>query len=85
VAIDPKGIVGHVGYDIAVFLINLERWQRQNPDIDGLLSNAIYAFAAAFTLSETEVREWVFAHMVIGAWWNFEDMPELYVPEVAMP
>jgi streptomycin 6-kinase len=84
-AIDPKGIVGHVGYDIAVFLINLERWQKQNPELETLLANAVDAFADAFALTGTEVREWVFAHMVIGAWWNFEDMPELYDPEVAMP
>jgi streptomycin 6-kinase len=84
-AIDPKGIVGQVGYDIAVFLINFERWQRENPDIETLLDEATNAFANAFDMTETEVREWVFADMVIGAWWNFEDMPELYEPEVAMP
>lgn len=31
--IDPKGIVGHVGYDIAVFLNNLHWWQRDRPDV----------------------------------------------------
>jgi streptomycin 6-kinase len=84
-AIDPKGIVGHVGYDIAVFLINMERWQRHNPHIENLLADSINAFSGAFALTEAEIREWVFVHMVIGAWWNFEDMPELYDPEVAMP
>lgn len=83
-AIDPKGIVGHIGYDIAVFLINLERWQRNKEGVEELLNEAVRRFAAAFGLSQTEVREWVFAHMVIGAWWNFEDMPDLYDPEVAM-
>ncbi len=84
-AIDPKGIVGHVGYDIAVFLINLERWQRETHDLESILDTAIRRFAEAFDLSEREVREWVFAHMVIGAWWNFDDMPELYDAELAMP
>ena len=84
-AIDPKGIVGHVGYDIAVFLINLERWQRNKPGVNELLERAIEKFAAAFALTELEIREWVFAHMVIGAWWNYEDMPILYDPQVAMP
>lgn len=83
--IDPKGIVGHVGYDVAVFLINLERWQRNNIDLAFLLERAIARFAAAFNMTAREIREWVFAHMVIGAWWNFEDMPSLYDPEVAMP
>ncbi len=83
--IDPKGIVGNVGYDIAVFLINIERWQRENPDLDALLREAIVHFAAAFEFTEREIREWVFAHMVIGAWWNFQDMPGLYDAELAMP
>ena len=84
-AIDPKGIVGHIGYDIAVFLINLERWQRNMPGVNELLEHAIKKFAEAFGLTDLEVREWVFAHMVIGAWWNYEDMPNLYDPQVAMP
>lgn len=83
--IDPKGIVGRVGYDIAVFLINLERWQRGRPGVEALIEQAISKFAAAFDLTELDVREWVFVHMVIGAWWNFEDMPALYDPELAMP
>jgi hypothetical protein len=49
------------------------------------LTFAIDRFAAAFGLSESEIRQWVFAVMVIGAWWNFEDMPNLYDPELAMP
>ena len=84
-AIDPKGIVGHVGYDIAVFLINLERWQRKAANLEELLSDAICRFASAFEFTEGEIREWVFVHMVIAAWWNFEDMSSLFDPELAMP
>lgn len=84
-AIDPKGIVGHVGYDIAVFLINLRGWQEKNGDVFELIANAIAQFANAFEMSETEIREWTFATMVIGAWWNFDDMRELYDATVAMP
>ncbi|MGD9564427.1 MAG: aminoglycoside phosphotransferase family protein [Pyrinomonadaceae bacterium] len=83
--IDPKGIVGSVCYDIAVFLINLERWQRKNTALNALLDSAVSAFASAFDFTEQEVREWVFAQMVIGAWWNYQDMPELYDAELAMP
>lgn len=83
--IDPKGIIGHVGYDIAVFLINLERWVRNREDRKSIVDRAVGTFAKAFELTETEVRESVLAYMVIGAWWNFEDMPSLYDPELAMP
>lgn len=83
--IDPKGIVGVVGYDIAVFLLNLERWQRKSPDLNEIVNSAVSQFAESFDLTEREVREWVFAHMVIGAWWNFQDMPDLYDSALALP
>jgi len=84
IAIDPKGLVGHIGYDIAVFLINYFRWQEKNADIEKLLAEAIQQFADSFRLTEKAVREWTFAHMIIGAWWNFEDMRELYDADIAM-
>jgi streptomycin 6-kinase len=83
-AIDPKGIVGHIGYEISVFLNNLHWWQKKDPDIKAYLKNAIRQFAAAFDLNERELREWAYAGMVIGAWWNFDDMPEHYDGEVAL-
>jgi streptomycin 6-kinase len=84
-AIDPKGIVGHIGYDIAVFLINLHRWRRDDRNVAELINEAIQLFASAFELTERQVREWAYATMVIGGWWNFEDMPELYDSSLAMP
>jgi streptomycin 6-kinase len=85
-AIDPKGIVGHKGYEAAVFLINLYRWQiDKDPNVAELLGEAVGLFAEGLQLSETCIRQWGFAHTVIGAWWNYEDMPELYDRELAMP
>jgi len=83
-AIDPKGIVGHLGYDIAVFLNNLHWWRRKSPDIAEFLSDAIEQFGLAFAFDERELREWAYGYMVIGAWWNLEDMPEHYDAEVAL-
>lgn len=79
-AIDPKGIVGHVGYDIAVFLNNFHWWQATQADINRRLDYAVAQFSAAFEIDERELREWAFAQMVLGAWWSFADMPELYKP-----
>lgn len=84
VAIDPKGLVGHITYDISVFLNNLHWWQKGKPNVeDGLFSTA-KKFGDSFGLSERSIREAAFAGMVIGAWWNFEDMPELYDNEVVL-
>jgi streptomycin 6-kinase len=83
-AIDPKGLIGHVGYDISVFLNNLHWWQKGKPDVQRDLFAAAEKFAAAFEVDVRTIREAAFAGMVIGAWWNFEDMPEHYDNEVVL-
>lgn len=82
-AIDPKGIVGHIGYDLAVFLNNLQWWWKGESELPELVNFAIREFAASFGLTESEIREWAFAYMVIGAWWTFDDMPEQYDTDLA--
>lgn len=81
--IDPKGWAGHIGFEIAVFLNNFHWSQEMKPDIRSILDTAVGQFAAAFGLNRFEVREWAYAQMVIGAWWNFSDMPHLYDGSVA--
>ncbi len=81
--IDPKGWAGHIGYEIAVFLNNFHWWQEKKTDIRPLLDAAVNQFSAAFEISPDELRRWAFAQMVIGSWWNFVDMPDLYDGEVA--
>ncbi len=77
-AIDPKGIVGNVGYDIAVFLNNLHWWQIDKPDMKARLAAAVRQFADAFGIPEIELRQWAYAVQVLGAWWMFDEMPALY-------
>jgi len=83
-AIDPKGIVGHLGYDIAVFLNNLLWWQKNSPGLREFLDGAIRQFAEALEFQDRELREWAYASMVIGAWWTYDEMPEHYDNEVAL-
>ena len=78
IAIDPKGLEGNIGYDIAVFLNNYYWWQEKRSDVRKRLAAAIERFAAEFELSTVDVRRWAYAQAVLGAWWNFADMPSLY-------
>jgi streptomycin 6-kinase len=80
--IDPKGVVGHLGYEIACFLNNYHWWQEDDPDVKPKLASAVEQFSAAFSIPQIELRQWAYAQMVIGAWWNFADMPELYTGNV---
>jgi streptomycin 6-kinase len=82
-AIDPKAIIGHIGYDISVFLNNHHWWQKGVRDLNARLGTAIDQFSEAFQLDPYEIRRWAYAGMVLGAWWSFEDMPEHYDNAVA--
>jgi hypothetical protein len=48
------------------------------------LNKAVTEFANAFDITERDLREAAYTFMVIGAWWNFEDMPEHYDNGVAL-
>ncbi|HEX6125369.1 MAG TPA: aminoglycoside phosphotransferase family protein [Pyrinomonadaceae bacterium] len=82
-AIDPKGIVGHIGYEIAVFLNNFHWWQETKTDVQTRLKTAVEQFSDAFDISPHELREWAYAQMVLGAWWSFDEMPQYYDNAVA--
>lgn len=81
--IDPKGMVGHIGYEIAVFLNNFHWWQEDRSDVRARLKSALSQFSEAFGITTRELREWAFAQMVLSAWWTFDEMPNLYNNEVA--
>lgn len=82
-AIDPKGMVGHIGYEIAVFLNNFHWWQETSADVRERLKIALSLYEQAFGISEIELRHWAFAQMVLSAWWTFDEMPDIYDGDVA--
>jgi streptomycin 6-kinase len=82
-AIDPKGIIGEIGYDICIFMINHAHWLKSEPDLRGKLDAAIGKFSEAFKISPRNIRKWVFAHLVLSAWWTFEENCENWKDELA--
>ena len=72
-AIDLKGVVGNIGYDIAVFLNNHSRWLESAPDLREQLNVAVDRFAAAFGIEPQNLREWAFAQAVLSARWTQQD------------
>ena len=81
-AIDPKGMVGHVGYDIGVFLNHHRDWLDWDTRLDGKMDRAVTHFATAFDLEEVVVRKWAFCKMVLTWWWLFDEMPEMFSDEL---
>lgn len=83
-AIDQKGLIGHIAYDVAVFLNNLHWWQKGKPGLSKELDEAITKFARAFDIHQQDLREAAFASTVVGSWWNYEDMPDHYDNEITL-
>ena len=82
--IDPKGIIGHVGYDIGVFLNNHHDWLDWDTRLEGKLDLAVAEFAQAFDLEESVIRKWAFCQMVLSWWWMFDEMPDTFGDEFGL-
>ncbi len=83
-AIDPKGIVGDIGYEVGVFLNNHLWWLASEPDLQEKLNNAVRQFSAAFEIELPDLRRWAFAQMVLSAWWTFEENGKNWKTDLAL-
>ncbi|HZH33549.1 MAG TPA: aminoglycoside phosphotransferase family protein [Pyrinomonadaceae bacterium] len=72
-AIDPKGIIGDTGFEIAVFLNNPRTWILTHPNRREILEKRVAAFAEHFEIEPKELRQWAYAEAVLSAWWTLED------------
>lgn len=81
--IDPKGIIGNVGYEIAVFLNNHLWWLNGQPNLKEKLEVVSGKFSEAFEIKPEDLRKWTFCQMVLSAWWTFEDNGENWQRELA--
>ncbi len=75
--IDPKGIVGEIGYEIAVFLNDLAGWTNHSANRKAILDSAVAEFSRAFAVGETDLRKWSAAFAVLSAWWMMEDFGQV--------
>jgi streptomycin 6-kinase len=83
-AIDPKGIIGDIGYEIAVFLNNHAIWLSGESNLLEKLNNAVRQFSEAFEIEPQELKNWAFAQMVLSAWWTFEENGENWQTDLAL-
>ena len=72
-AIDPKGIVGDIGFEISAFLNNPRGWVLPRPDRKRILAQRIEQFSEAFEIEPLELRKWAFTEAVLSAWRTFEE------------
>ena len=72
-AIDPKGVIGDIGYEISVFLNNQRRLIRTRQNLSQILARRVEQFAQSFEIEPQMLRKWAFTQAVLSAWWVFED------------
>lgn len=82
-AIDPKGIVGQIGYEIGVFLNNHAWWLTNDIRLREKLDEAVLKFGEAFEIEPPILRKWAYAQSVLAAWWTFEENRENWKPCLA--
>jgi streptomycin 6-kinase len=82
--IDPKGIIGQIGYEISVFLNNHVWWLEKNKDLSKKLDYAVSKFSEAFEISASDLRKWAYAQGVLSAWWTSEENGENWKKDLAL-
>ena len=82
--IDPKGLIGEIGYEIAVFHNDLAGWTGHLSNQKQILKFAVERFSEAFTVSRQKLRKWSFSYAVLSAWWMMEDFGENCERELAL-
>lgn len=71
--IDPKGMLGNIGYEISVFLNNHAMWLKDESNLGKNLKAAVRKFSKAFDISENELKDWAYFQQVLATFWGFED------------
>lgn len=71
--IDPKGVVGQIGYEISVFLNNHVWILKTDENLHEKARKAVFQFSEAFQIAPDVLKKWAYAQAVLSAWWTFEE------------
>lgn len=72
VAIDPKGIVGEIEYELGASLRNPYEAPEMLSD-PAVIKRRVHQYAKLLELDATRIVRWAFAQAVLSAIWGFED------------
>lgn len=78
VTIDPKGLIGERGYDVATWMLN--PWGiGERLDLEEIMSARLDLFSRELAIDRMRLTEWAFMHSVLSKCWSIEDdgIPDL--------
>lgn len=73
IAIDPKGIIGELEYEVAAFMCNPIGRLRDCNDLFEILNRRVNLIAAEFGFSEYRVKLWTYVHATMACLWAEQD------------
>jgi len=77
-AIDPKGVVGDPGYEVAPFMLNRLPRSASNAELAKLFNQRLLIFSEELRIDKTRLACWAFFHAVLSALWDWEEGNEPY-------
>jgi streptomycin 6-kinase len=72
-AIDPKGVVGPVGYEVGPLLINPWDELLKNGDPLHVTARRLAVLSEHLGLPAAHLRDWGLCHCLLSAWWDVDD------------
>jgi streptomycin 6-kinase len=71
--IDPKGVIGPVGYEIGPFMLN--PWNSFSDGINFKVhaERRVSIFSERLGWERRKIIQWSLAHAILSAWWSIED------------
>jgi streptomycin 6-kinase len=70
--IDPKGLIGERGYDVATWMLN--PWGiGERLDLEEIMSARLDLFSRELSIDRKRLTEWAFMHSVLSICWMLED------------
>lgn len=76
IAIDPKGIAGDTGYEVATFMLNGLPEGIGDAETKRVLGSRLSIFSEELEIGRERLAGWAFCHAVLSALWSFEDSEE---------
>ena len=72
-AIDPKGVIGPVGYEIGPLMINPWNSLSDGSNFQIREERRVSILAERLGWEREYIINWATAHAVLSAWWDFQD------------
>jgi len=71
--IDPKGVIGHVGYEVGPLMLNPWNSLSDRINFQRRAKRRVGILSERLGLSRESIIKWAMAHAILSAWWSIED------------